>query len=493
VEIILSLGSNLEDKVNNLNNALIELRKICRIVKTSRIIQTKPWGKLDQDDFLNQIILADTDLTPLELMTEILEIEKRLGRIRSDKWGPRLIDIDIIYYADLIIDQKMIKIPHPFLQERLFVLEPLKEIYPHKIDPRYSLTVEDLYIKITTGANMNKVGAIVLAAGKGTRMKSNKPKVTFSLAGKSLVERVVETASTLDSALTCVIVGYKKDQVIKLVDKYENIAFAEQVEQLGTGHAVKIAKDVFKAFEGDIFILCGDVPLTSSETLQGLLKTHRDNKAACTVLTHVIDDPARYGRIIRDEAGNIDSIVEYKDASAQQREIREINTGIYCFKKDKLFSSLEEITNDNAQNEYYLPDTLKILNNRNEIVSGHILEDFVEAAGINSQEQLAQLETEYYNKIKKHWLNNGVTLENPDSVIIGENVKIDKDVEIGANSVIKGFSVIKENSKIGVNSLIIDSEIDANCELMGFNIIIDSKIEANTKLDYQISLRSGSN
>lgn len=332
---------------------------------------------------------------------------------------------------------------------------------------------------------MNKVGAIVLAAGKGTRMNSNKPKVTFNLAGKSLVERVVETASKLDSSLTCVIVGYKKEKVMELVDKYDNIAFAEQKEQLGTGHAVKIARDVFNDFSGDIFILCGDVPLTSPETLAGLLKAHREKNAACTVLTHLIDDPARYGRIIRDEKGNIDSIVEYKDASALQREIREINTGIYCFKKEMLFSALEDINNNNAQNEYYLPDTLKILNNRNEIVAGHVLDNFVEAAGINSQEQLAQLETEYYNNIKKHWMNQGVTIENPDSVIIGENVLIEKDVEIAANCVIKGKTVIRENASIGVNSLIIDSEIEKGCLLNGFNIVKNSKLTAGEVLEYQ--------
>lgn len=493
MEIVLSLGTNLGDRETNLVTAIKELTKICRIIKVSSVYETAPWGKLDQAEFLNQVMVAETTLKPQALLTELLRIENKLGRIRTEKWGPRLMDLDILYYEDLIINRENIKIPHPLLQERRFVLEPLNEIYPHKKDPRFNLTVEDLYKKITTGETMNKVGAIVLAAGKGTRMKSNKPKVTFNLAGKSLVERVVETASKLDSTLTCVIVGYKKDDVIKLVEKYDNIAFAEQKEQLGTGHAVKIAKDVFQDFEGDIFILCGDVPLTTPETLHGLLAAHRKYDAACTVLTHVIDDPARYGRIIRDESGNIDSIIEYKDASDEQRKIREINTGIYCFKNDKLFSVLEEITNDNAQNEYYLPDTLKILNERNEIVAGYVLDNFVEAAGINSQEQLAQLETEYYNKIKNHWLNNGVTIENPDSVIIGEDVQIGRDVEIGANCVIKGKSLIKENSFIGLNSLLMNCEIGENCELKGYNIIINNKVEAYAKIDYNIKKISGGN
>lgn len=493
MEVIFSLGTNLGDRKLNLIKALNELSLYCAITKKSSVYETAPWGKIDQAYFLNQVIVAETDLSPQTLMLKLLEIETKLGRVRTEKWGPRLIDIDILYYESKIIDQENLKIPHPLIQERIFVLEPLKEIYPRKIDPRYNLTVEELFNKIFTGDTMNKVGAIVLAAGKGTRMKSNKPKVTFNLAGKSLVERVVETASKLDSSLTCVIVGYMKEKVIELVEKYDNIAFAEQKEQLGTGHAVKIAKDIFKDFDGDIFILCGDVPLTTPETLDGLLQAHRKHNAACTVLTHVIDDPARYGRIIRDAENNIDSIVEYKDANEEQRKIREINTGIYCFKKDKLFSALEDITNDNAQNEYYLPDTLKILNSRNEIVAGHILNNFVEAAGINSQEQLAQLETEYYNKIKLHWLNNGVTIENPASVLIGENVQIGKDVEIGANCVIKGNTIIKENSKIGINCLLVNCEIDENSQLNGYNIIIDKKLQANSVLDYNKSYFPGSN
>jgi UDP-N-acetylglucosamine diphosphorylase/glucosamine-1-phosphate N-acetyltransferase/2-amino-4-hydroxy-6-hydroxymethyldihydropteridine diphosphokinase len=488
MELVVSLGSNLGDRKQNLARALTELAKICKIRKTSKVIESLAWGKTDQADFLNQILIADTDLSPRDFLKNILKIELALGRVRKEKWGPRIIDIDIIYYGDMIIKEEDLQIPHPLLQERLFVLEPLIEVYENKIDPRFNLTARELYKNLITGEKMNKVGAIVLAAGKGTRMKSNKPKVTFSLAGKSLVERVVETASKLNSSLTCVIVGYKKDQVIELVDKYDNIAFAEQKEQLGTGHAVKIAKDVFNDFQGDIFILCGDVPLTRPETLEGLLKTHREQNAACTVLTHVIDDPARYGRIIRDANGNIDSIVEYKDASEEQRQIREINTGIYCFKKDKLFSALEQITNDNAQNEYYLPDTLKILNNENEIVAGHILDNFVEAAGINSQEQLAQLETEYYNDIKKKWLNQGVTIENPQSVIIGEKVIIERDVEISANTIIRGETLIKEASLIGPNSLIIDANIGEKTILKGYNIVVKQTLSDGQILDFQEKL-----
>ncbi len=332
---------------------------------------------------------------------------------------------------------------------------------------------------------MNKVGAIILAAGKGTRMKSTKPKVAFELGGKSLVERVVETSLSLNSELTCVVVGYKKEIVMELVASYDNVEFAEQVEQLGTGHAVKIAKQVFDGFSGDIFILCGDVPLTKVDTLQNMLDTHRKSKNACTVLTHVIDDPARYGRIIRDANGNIDSIVEFKDANDSQREIHEINTGIYCFDKEKLFSALDKIDNNNAQNEYYLPDTLKILNSEGEKVGGHILEHFVEAAGINSQKQLAQLETEFYAKIKDHWMTEGVSIENPASVIIGEDVIIESDVSIGANTIIKGKSTIREGANIGPFCNLVNCVIEEEAILEGYNIIVDSHINEQEVISFR--------
>lgn len=331
---------------------------------------------------------------------------------------------------------------------------------------------------------MKNVGAIVLAAGKGTRMKSKKPKVVFQLADKALVQRVVETTLTLNSSLTCVVVGYKKEQVINFVKDYKNIAIAEQTEQLGTGHAVMMTENVFKDFTGDIFILCGDVPLTTKETLQGLLDAHRESGAACTVLTNVMDDPAHYGRIVRDANGHIDSIVEYKDASDKQRSICEINTGIYVFKKEKLFDALSKIDNNNVQHEYYLPDTLKVLNNEEEIVAGHVLENFVEAAGINSQEQLAQLEDEYYNNIRLKWLRNGVSIENPSSVIIGDEVVIDSDVIIEANSVIKGKSTILSGTKVGVNSLIKDSTIGENSKLSGYNLVINSSVPSESILTY---------
>ncbi len=323
---------------------------------------------------------------------------------------------------------------------------------------------------------MSSVASIILAAGKGTRMKSNRPKVVFELADKSLVQRVVETAVKAECDLINVVVGYQKETVIGAIETDCELLFSEQVEQNGTGHAVMVARDSMPDFDGEIFILCGDVPLLRAETLKKMIEEHRENKASCTVLTAFMDDPAMYGRIVRNEDCNVDRIVEFKDANDSQRAIKEINTGIYCFNSKDLFSALDKLDNNNAQGEYYLTDTLSILNKEGKIVSSAVLENFVEAAGVNSQVQLAELETAYYDEIKNNFMNNGVIIENPKSVIIGDQVEIDRDVTIQANSIIKGKTRIEEGAFIGPNCYIIDSKISENAILEGYNIVKDSTI-----------------
>lgn len=229
-------------------------------------------------------------------------------------------------------------------------------------------------------------------------MQSEKPKVVFELAGVPMINRVIETAEKIHSDLITVVVGYKKDVVIDIATKSDKIKFAEQKEQNGTGHAVMITESVFADFDGDVFILCGDVPLLRYETLEKMLVHHRDTKAACTVLTAVMDDALKYGRIVRNTDGNVQKIVEFKDSNEEQLAIKEINTGIYCFDAKSMFSALKNVGNTNNQNEYYLTDTLEILNNNNEIVTSVILVDMVEASGVNSVEQLADLEKEFFKR-----------------------------------------------------------------------------------------------
>jgi len=245
---------------------------------------------------------------------------------------------------------------------------------------------------------MKKTAAIILAAGKGTRMKSDKPKVIFELAGKPMINRVVETANKINSDLIAIVVGYKKDLVIGAVPKNDNIKFVEQIQQNGTGHAVMVTHEIFNDFDGDIFILCGDVPLLRYKTLEDIQQHHRENSASCTVLTAFMDDALKYGRIVRNTDDNVQRIVEFKDATEKEKEIKEINTGIYCFDAKDLFNALKNINNNNNQNEYYLTDVLEILNNKNKLVTSVILRDMVEASGVNSKEQLADLETEFLSR-----------------------------------------------------------------------------------------------
>ncbi len=331
---------------------------------------------------------------------------------------------------------------------------------------------------------MKKLATIILAAGKGTRMKSKYPKVTFKLAGKSFIERVVETAKETGSDKIAVVVGYKKDVVISSISSKENVSFVEQVEQNGTGHAVMVTEDVLKNFDGNIMILSGDVPLLSSETLAKMIENHNESNSACTVLTAVLDDAAQYGRIVRNQDGSVRKIVEFKDANESEKAIKEINTGIYCFKSEALFSSLKKITNNNKQNEYYLTDTLEILQKNNEKINAVILENSIEAAGVNSPKQLSELENVFYKTIKDKWLDNGVVIENPDSVIIGENVELEQDVIIKANTTILGNSFIGEDSYIGYNVLIENSTLLKNSFLEGFNVVKNYSEEKKLSLKF---------
>jgi UDP-N-acetylglucosamine diphosphorylase/glucosamine-1-phosphate N-acetyltransferase len=319
------------------------------------------------------------------------------------------------------------------------------------------------------------LGVIILAAGKGTRMKSEKPKVCFELAGKSLIQRVVNTSLKLNADLIGIVVGFKKYLVMQSIANHPNIRYIDQETQNGTGDAVKCAKECFQDFKGTIFVLCGDVPLLKAETLQQMLNTHTKAQAKCTVLTMFLDNPDKYGRMVRDKKGVVKEIVEFRDAGEEIRKIKEINTGIYCFDSAALFDALEKIDNNNDQKEYYLTDVLKIMYESKLGIESVVLKDISEAAGINSQAQLADLEKEHYRAINTHWLNNGVSIENPDTVLIHEDVIIENDVYISANTAIKGQSHIKKDSYIGPNCVIIDSVLEAGSHLEGFNVVINGE------------------
>lgn len=230
-----------------------------------------------------------------------------------------------------------------------------------------------------------------MAAGKGTRMKSDLAKVLHPLNRRPMVHYVLDTAFALNPEKVALIVGHQADAV-KEATKLYRVDYALQSPQLGTGHAVMQAESALSDFEGDAMVLSGDVPLTQAKTLIALLNTHREKKAVATVLTAVLDDPTGYGRVIRGEQGDVLKIVEHKDASAAEINIREINSGIYVFNKAKLFDALKQISNDNAQGEYYLPDVFKIFFSNGERIAAVSALDFNEIRGINTPEQLKEAE-----------------------------------------------------------------------------------------------------
>ncbi len=244
---------------------------------------------------------------------------------------------------------------------------------------------------------MMNFATIVMAAGKGTRMNSDLPKVLHPLNHKPMIAYVVETAVEIGSEKTILIVGHQKEMVIDAMKNYP-VEYAVQAQQLGTGHAVMQAKLALENFEGNVLVLSGDVPLLRSKSLNKLIDIHEKSGSIATLLTANIDDPTGYGRIVRNENGLVVKIVEEKDASDDIRKIKEINVGIYIFKSAELFATLPLVKNDNRQGEYYLPDVLKIYVERGEKLSAVVTEDVEETHGINTVEQLKSAERILQNR-----------------------------------------------------------------------------------------------
>lgn len=242
-----------------------------------------------------------------------------------------------------------------------------------------------------------KLATVILAAGKGTRMKSDLPKVLHKVNDKPLLMHVISLAKSINSEIIINILGYQKDLVIEAITS-ENVEYVIQEPQLGTGHAVQQTYPLLKDFDGDVLVLSGDVPLLRKSTIDKMLKIHREADNGATVLTAIFDDPHGYGRVIRKKNDTLDYIIEEKDCNDEQRKIKEINAGIYIFKSKELFPALNKIKNDNKQNEYYLPDALKYIANAGQSIALHITSEPIEITGVNTVEQLREL-----NLIFKKW------------------------------------------------------------------------------------------
>lgn len=298
----------------------------------------------------------------------------------------------------------------------------------------------------------NDMMAIVMAAGKGTRMKSKKSKLVQKIYGKEIVKRAVENAEKAGVNNIVAVVGYMKEEVMAVLGN--SVQYAVQEEMLGTGHAVMQASKYLEGKKGKVLVLNGDVPLLRPETLNRLLNKSIENKECATLLTAIYDNPKGYGRIVRDEGGNIEAIVEEKDTNDEQKEIKEINAGIYCFDIEALLEALKEIKPNNAQGEYYITDVISIMNAKGLKTGAVIVEDNTEILGVNDRVQLELLTKVLQMRINTEHMKNGVTIEDKATTYIYDDVEIGMDTVIHPNTMIKSGVTIGEDCEIGPNAYI---------------------------------------
>ncbi len=310
-----------------------------------------------------------------------------------------------------------------------------------------------------------KINSIVLSAGKGTRMKSELPKVVQKVLGYEMVNLVLKSLTDAGITNNYLVVGYKKEEVIKRIDEKFNFDYVEQNEQLGTGHAVMMAKDKLANEKGITIITCGDTPLVSTETFAGLIEAHKTSGNDLTVLTAKVDNPTGYGRIIRNAAGHVDAIVEQKDANAEEQAVNEINTGIFCFDNEKLFKYVDSITNDNVQEEYYLTDLVQIFNQAAEKVGAYITENHHETLGVNDLPALSEAARILKETINHKLMVEGVNILDPRTAYIGPNVTIGQGTIIEPNVTIMGATTIGTGNTIKSSTVIEEATIGNNNEI----------------------------
>jgi bifunctional UDP-N-acetylglucosamine pyrophosphorylase/glucosamine-1-phosphate N-acetyltransferase len=312
---------------------------------------------------------------------------------------------------------------------------------------------------------MDNLHIVILAAGKGTRMRSDRPKILHELAGRSLIEHVLRTIHPLNALNTVLVVGHGADDVRSALAARTDLQFVVQSPQLGTGHALLQARPVLEGLSGDVLLLYADVPLLQTSTLSRLAEHHNASSAAATILTAELPDPYGYGRIVRDHEGKVARIVEERDASADERRIREINSGIYAFALAPLFDALAGLATDNAQGEYYLTDLVAAYRRRHLKVETLSLDDATELRGVNTRIDLAELTQVVRDQKRRALMLSGVTLEDPATAYI------DDDVEIGADTVIEpcvrltGRTVIGARCRIRTGARLVDAVVDDDREV----------------------------
>ncbi len=334
------------------------------------------------------------------------------------------------------------------------------------------------------------VAVAILAAGRGTRMKSNLPKVLHLLGGRSLVERVLESLQTISPHRRLVIVGFQAQEVKTALQAETNghflpaVEFVEQTEQLGTGHAVQQVIPYLEGFTGDLLVLNGDVPLLRTETIKQLLQAHQEHQNSATILTAQLPNPQGYGRVFCN--GNIvKEIVEDRDCTTAQKQNRRINAGVYCFNWSKLMEVLPHLQANNDQQEYYITDAV----NQLEQVMAVDVEDYQEMIGINDREQLATAYEILQRRVKSKWMAAGVTMIDPDSITIDDTVKLHPDVIIEPQTHLRGNTEIKSGCRIGPGSLIENSHISENVTVL-YSVVVNSIVHAESQIGPYTHLRT---
>lgn len=328
------------------------------------------------------------------------------------------------------------------------------------------------------------VAVAILAAGKGTRMKSTLPKVLHQLGGRSLVERVLDSCQGLAPERKLVIIGYQGEAVKAQFQSQPEVEFVEQREQLGTGHAIQQLLPYLKDFTGDLLVLNGDAPLLRAETLEKLLATHQANGSMATLLTANLPNPKGYGRVFCDGHNLVTQIVEDRDCNDAQRQNHRINGGIYCFNWPKLAEILPQLTSNNDQQEYYLTDVVHFL----APVLAVDVDDYLEITGINDRKQLAAANEVLQERIKDNWMAAGVTLINPDTITIDDTVTLEPDVIIEPHSHLRGTTKVGKGSRIGPGSLIENSSLGENVTVL-YSVITDSQVSSGCRIGPYSHLR----
>ena len=330
------------------------------------------------------------------------------------------------------------------------------------------------------------VAVAILAAGRGTRMKSDLPKVLHTLAGRSLVERVLDSCSLLDLDRQIAIIGYQGEQVKQAFSHRPEVEFVEQTEQLGTGHAVQQLMSALSGYQGDILVLNGDAPLLRPETLKKLVETHQGNQNAATLLTANLPNPQGYGRVLCNKDNLVSHIIEDRDCNDAQKQNHRVNAGIYCFNWQKLAEALPKLSTNNDQKEYYLTEVVDYLSP----VMAFDAEDYRETNGINDRQQLSAAYDILQARIKEDWMKAGVTMIDPSSITIDESVELEADVILEPQTHLRGNTKVAAGSRIGPGSLIENSQIGANVSVL-YSVVSDSEIAANTRIGPYAHLRGG--